>query len=106
MKLTRVVIKGFRSYRDETTIKFGELTTLIGNNGAGKTTALIVLNKMFSANVSERIFHASDFYSAMNEEQDITVSKEMSCDAYFQMDDGDGRAEAVLLKHACLVACI
>lgn len=34
MKLVKMEIDGFRSYRKKTTLKFGELTTLIGDNGA------------------------------------------------------------------------
>ncbi|NRN81784.1 hypothetical protein IMAU30115_01977 [Lactobacillus helveticus] len=55
MKLVKMEIDGFRSYGKKTTLKFGELTTLIGDNGVGKTTALLVLNKMFGANASDRI---------------------------------------------------
>ncbi|WP_162253149.1 AAA family ATPase [Secundilactobacillus kimchicus] len=39
MKLTKLIIDGFRSYGEPTTISFDNITTLIGSNGAGKTTA-------------------------------------------------------------------
>ncbi|WP_318766909.1 AAA family ATPase [Lactiplantibacillus carotarum] len=102
MKLVKMVINGFRSYGEKTTVKFGELTTLIGDNGAGKTTALIVLNKMFGANASDRIIKASDFYSPIKENSVTADRKEMLCDVYFQLDGGDDRAQAELLSHACI----
>lgn len=102
MRLVKMVIAGFRSYGEKTTVEFGELTTLIGDNGAGKTTALIVLNKMFGANASDRIIRASDFYSPIEENSVTAERKQMLCDVYFQLDSGDNRAQAELLSHVCV----
>lgn len=102
MKLVKMVIDGFRSYGEKTTLKFGELTTLIGDNGVGKTTALLVLNKMFGANASDRIIRESDFYSPIGENSVTTDQKKMLCDTYFQLDDSDDRAQAELLRHVCI----
>lgn len=102
MKLVKMEIDGFRSYGKKTTLKFGELTTLIGDNGVGKTTALLVLNKMFGANASDRIIRESDFYSPIGENSVTTGQKKMLCDTYFQLDDSDDRAQAQLLRHVCI----
>ncbi|MCI1699183.1 ATP-dependent nuclease [Liquorilactobacillus nagelii] len=102
MKLVKMMIEGFRSYGEKTTVRFGELTTLIGDNGVGKTTALIVLNKMFSAHASDRIIKTSDFYSPIEENLVTADQKQMLCDVYFQLDSGDDRAQAELLSHVCV----
>jgi len=102
MKLVKMEIDGFRSYGEKTTLEFGELTTLIGDNGVGKTTALLVLNKMFGANASDRIIRESDFYSPIGENSVTTDQKKMLCDTYFQLDDSDDRAQAELLSHVCI----
>ena len=38
MKITQVVLKNFRAYRQETVITFEDLTVLIGKNDIGKST--------------------------------------------------------------------
>jgi Predicted ATP-dependent endonuclease of the OLD family len=78
MKLVKMEINGFRSYGEKTTLEFGELTTLIGDNGVGKTTALLVLNKMFGANASDRIIRESDFYSPIGENS-VTTDQKRCC---------------------------
>lgn len=47
MKLIKMKINGFRSYGEEVIVEFNGLTTFIGDNGAGKTAVLIMLNKIF-----------------------------------------------------------
>lgn len=104
MNLVKMEIEGFRAYGEKTLVEFGELTTLIGDNGAGKTTALILLNKIFGANASDRIIRASDFYSPMEENTMDVSQKQMLCDVYFQLDSADDRAQAELLRHVCVTA--
>lgn len=48
MKLEKVILKNFRSYREETTVQFDELTTLIGKNDIGKSTILEALEIFFN----------------------------------------------------------
>lgn len=48
MKLDRVIIEGFRSYRTKTEIDISQLTALIGENDIGKTTILDALNAFFN----------------------------------------------------------
>lgn len=61
MRLTKVKIKNFRSFNDEeTTIKFNELTTFIGDNSTGKTAAVQALLKIFgdrNRNIVRSDFH-------------------------------------------------
>ena len=48
MKIVSVKIKNFRGYRDEVTIRFDDLTALIGKNDAGKSTILEMLDIFFN----------------------------------------------------------
>ena len=48
MKLVELKLKNFRSYRDERTIVFDDLTVLIGKNDAGKSSLLDALNIFFN----------------------------------------------------------
>ncbi len=47
MKITQVVLKNFRAYRQETVITFEDLTVLIGKNDIGKSTILEALDIFF-----------------------------------------------------------
>lgn len=48
MKIERIKIKNFRSYREETTIDFGNFTAFVGKNDAGKSTILEALDIFFN----------------------------------------------------------
>ena len=48
MKLKKLKIKNFRSYKDEVEIEFGNLTAFVGKNDIGKSTILEVLDIFFN----------------------------------------------------------
>ncbi len=48
MKLTKIKLKNFRSYKDEVTIDFGNLTAFVGKNDIGKSTILEALDIFFN----------------------------------------------------------
>lgn len=48
MKLESVTLKNFRAYQDETTVRIGDLTTIIGRNDVGKSTILEALEIFFN----------------------------------------------------------
>lgn len=48
MKIDSVIIKNFRGYEEATTIKFDDLTVLVGKNDAGKSTVLEALDIFFN----------------------------------------------------------
>ncbi|WP_125579134.1 ATP-dependent nuclease [Lacticaseibacillus suibinensis] len=107
MKLTKLIIDGFRSYGESTTIDFDNITTLIGSNGAGKTTALIALNKMFSVNANDRIISPTDFFVATQDNGELQSSTKLTCEAVFEFEQEDDsasqkHADALLLKHLCV----
>lgn len=48
VKLERITVKNFRGYRDETTVKIGDLTAFIGKNDVGKSSVLEALEIFFN----------------------------------------------------------
>jgi predicted ATP-dependent endonuclease of OLD family len=48
MKITKIKIKNFRSYKDEVEIEFGDLTAFVGKNDIGKSTVLEALDIFFN----------------------------------------------------------
>lgn len=48
MKMESIKIKNFRSYKEETTIRFDDLTVLVGRNDIGKSTILEALDIFFN----------------------------------------------------------
>lgn len=51
MKLVAVALKNFRGYEQEQWISFGDLTTVVGRNDAGKSTILEALDIFFGGGV-------------------------------------------------------
>lgn len=51
MRLESVTLKNFRCYRDETTIRIGDLAAIIGRNDSGKSTILEALEIFFNNDV-------------------------------------------------------
>ena len=48
MKIKKVTIKNFRSYKDETSIYFDDLTAFVGHNDSGKSSILEALDIFFN----------------------------------------------------------
>lgn len=48
MKINKLKIKNFRSYKDEVEVEFGDLTAFVGKNDIGKSTVLEVLDIFFN----------------------------------------------------------
>lgn len=51
MKLVELKLKNFRSYKEETSITFNDLTAIIGKNDVGKSTILEALEIFFNGEV-------------------------------------------------------
>jgi len=51
MKLERVIIENFRSYKERVSVKIDDLTAFIGKNDIGKSTILEALEIFFNNNI-------------------------------------------------------
>lgn len=87
LRLKTLLIKGFKSFNEETKIDFSKETAFIGTNGSGKTACLLALNKLFSYNASDRIIHKSDFY--INSANQDSQSRDLYIEAVFELDKAD-----------------
>jgi len=66
MIIKEIILKNFRCFGpDEETIKFDDLTTIIGANSSGKSAILGALLKLFGRNGKERELKRSDFHVPM-----------------------------------------
>lgn len=85
MKIKKLIVDGFRSFGTRTVIEFSKENAFIGNNGSGKTSCLLAMNKMFSPNASERSITRNDFY--MCSENKSVSSRKLMIEAIFQLDN-------------------
>ncbi|MDG0589380.1 AAA family ATPase [Klebsiella pneumoniae] len=77
MQLKKIFISGFKSISNQNpqTIDLEhELTTFIGHNGTGKSTAMEALNKLFSVDNSLRSLSINDFHNADDGKDEKTRS--------------------------------
>jgi len=84
MRLHKIYISGFKSISNEspqTLMLDSSLTTLIGHNGTGKSTALEALNKLFSTDSNLRGLSKNDFNVPSVEQAD--TSKHLVIEAWF-----------------------
>ncbi|MBH0050886.1 AAA family ATPase [Pseudoalteromonas sp. SWYJZ19] len=84
MRLKKIYISGFKSISNEspqTLMLDSSLTTLIGHNGTGKSTALEALNKLFSTDSNLRGLSKNDFNVPSVEQSD--TPKSLVIEAWF-----------------------
>lgn len=74
MKITSVKIKNFRSYKNETEIKFGNLTAFVGKNDIGKSTVLEALDIFFNENNGPIKLDKDDINKEALDDNEIVIS--------------------------------
>lgn len=87
MILKRLKIYNFRSFGEEKVIEFDELTTFIGNNSSGKTSALVALQKLFGSTIAERSLTKADFHLNKDEKVEEIEQKELYIEAVFEFPE-------------------
>lgn len=87
MRLKKIKIYNYRSFGEEKIIEFNELTTFIGNNSSGKTTALSALQKLFGTTVGERTLVRSDFHLNKDENPEDIQEKNLYIEAVFEFPE-------------------
>lgn len=98
MKIRSVILTGFQCFKDETTVPFDDLTTLIGANGCGKSAVLDGLCRLFGVSSSLRRVQRSDFYlesgKAYDEFEELSLSVEVLLD-FPELEEGEEAGAAV-----------
>lgn len=95
MKLLKIKLHNYRCYGDgEQVILIKNLAAFIGDNSAGKTSALCALNCIFSENTNDRILKRSDFHLPKDVKPEELLQQEMYIETVFtfeelKSDDGD-----------------
>lgn len=90
MHLSKIKIRNYRCFGDsEQTINVSDLTSFIGTNSSGKTTALLALNCLFSSNSSDRILRREDFYLPKNVSPESITSQNLYIETIFTFDKSE-----------------
>lgn len=87
MRLKKIKIYNYRSFGEVKIIEFNELTTFIGSNSSGKTTALSALQKLFGATAGERAVVRSDFHLNKDENPEDIQEKNLYIEAVFEFPE-------------------
>lgn len=88
MKLTKLKVFNYRSFgSEEQVIPIDKLTTFIGGNSTGKTTALCALNTIFSGNSNDRILKRSDFHLPKDVKPEQMEKQELYIETVFSFDE-------------------
>lgn len=93
MKLEKIIISNFRSFGERCKIDFSNLTAFIGNNGAGKSTVLESLSKIFDANAQNRLINRNDFHVSVRD-NDTHRASSLFIEVYFTWE-GDSKSDFI-----------
>ena len=86
MKIFSVKASNYRSFKELNEIRFGELSTLIGQNDVGKSKILQCLNEFFS---SKPKLECDDIHRGEGELGDITIEVAFTNGpTNFELEDG------------------
>lgn len=95
MYISSITIQGFRSFGEPVYIPIKEkLTTFIGHNSSGKTTALDALRKVFGSSLLEREIKREDFHIRHQEDPTVIKNKNLSIETCFHFMEADTEAIA------------
>ena len=85
MYIESLSLRNFRCFGDTTVkIQFQPgITAFVGDNGAGKSSALEALMRLFSTNPSERYLRKSDVHFGIEEDSESVVEREIVIDVVF-----------------------
>lgn len=89
MFIEKLIVKGFKCFKDQTEIKLGPFNGIIGNNGAGKTVILEALSRMFGSDIKYRRIKSSDFFLNLGESLEAKNKRELSIEVQIGFCDDD-----------------
>ena len=108
MKLTRIHIREFKSIRDSTEIKIGDVTCLVGKNESGKTALLQALYRLNPLVEADGNFDATDDYprrAVSDYKNDVEAGRRESAQvvqAIYALESDDINAVEEVFGSECL----
>ncbi|WP_163468079.1 ATP-dependent endonuclease [Fusobacterium sp. IOR10] len=78
MFIEKLIIKGFKCFKNKTEIKIDSFNGIIGNNGSGKTSILEALSRMFGTDYKYRKINSNDFFLELGESLEKKSKRELS----------------------------
>ncbi len=87
MKLKKLAICNYRSFGERVEIPIDDITTFIGDNSAGKSSALSALNCLFSPFSKERIITRRDFHIPPMVDLNSINELNLYIEAFFSFDE-------------------
>lgn len=79
MEISSITFSNFRCFgADPTTIALSDIVVLIGENGAGKSAALMGLTRLFGLTSRQRTIQADDFFLPIGVSRDDPATKELA----------------------------
>ncbi|WP_216016362.1 ATP-dependent nuclease [Roseovarius nubinhibens] len=90
MYIESLTLRNFRCFGPEAEVlNFKKGTNgFVGDNGAGKSSTLEALKRLFSTTTSERRLRRSDIHFGPGEDSHTVVEREVSIDVVFNLGDG------------------
>lgn len=98
MQISNLRISGFRSFGlDIVDIPLvSKMSTFIGLNSSGKTTALEALRKLFGSTLSEREIYREDFHIAYDEDPTSIISRKLSIEVKIKFTEEECEKDAIV----------
>lgn len=98
MQISNLRISGFRSFGfDIVDISLvNKMSTFIGLNSSGKTTALEALRKVFGSTLSEREIYKEDFHIAYDEDPISITSRKLSIEVKIKFTEEESQKDAII----------
>lgn len=93
MKLANLKITGFRCFSDGRSIDLDDMTTLVGPNASGKTSAMIALARVFSDSPSLRRIVPADFHLMPGKRLKDTSPRMLSIECRLEFPEIDAHQE-------------
>jgi len=94
MQIRNIRVKSFKCFKDET-VSFDDLTTFIGANGAGKSSVLEALSKLFNVDSKQRNITSSDFYVPVGERLEDKSERCLSIEVILDFPEFDSDSESM-----------
>lgn len=87
MLIQKIILNGFKCFKEKTEIDLSDLTAFIGSNGAGKTAILEALARIFSVDSTQRNIRTNDFNVPIEETLEAREDRTLSIELVFSFPE-------------------